>query len=398
MEGSEKEGTRLRNSFGGGAVGSPECLLFFFRLAFSMIFVSWLHAQATLPAQELLKQAVELHRAGKFDEAIQDYRRILEMYPQMEQVRSNLGAALSASGRYSEAIVEYNRALAEKPDSHVRLNLALAYYKTSQYPKAVETLLKVRKEQPSDVQPVLLLADCYLRLGQNKKVVELLTPFGQSGPNGLAVVYMLGTALIRDGQTAKGQVVIDQILKNGDSAEARFLMGTTKFMVNDLAGAAADLQKAVELNPDLPDVYSYYGLALLSTGDPAGARKAFEKELTLDPNNFEANLRMGVLLRQDEDNANALKYFEHALALRPGDIGVRYQMAATELAMGQVEAARRDLEGMLKESPNFTEAHVTLATAYYREKRKADGDRERAIVSKLNAQKQAAEPGAQTMK
>ena len=134
------------------------------------------------------------------------------------------------------------------------------------------------------------------------------------------------------------------------------------------------------------------------TNDPASARKAFEKELTLDPNSFEANLRMGVLLRQDEDNDNALKYFNRALLIRPGDIGVRYQIAATELSMGQVETARKDLEVMLKEAPNFTEAHVTLATAYYREKRKVDGDRERAIVSKLNAEKQAAEPGVQSAK
>jgi tetratricopeptide (TPR) repeat protein len=368
-----------------------------YRLAFALFCISLLAAQqATTSPQELLKQAVELHQAGKLDEAIQDYRRVLDAYPQMEEVRSNLGAALAASGRYSEAIVEYNRALLQKPDPRVRLNLALAYYKTSQYLKAIEALKKVRNEQPSELQPVILLADCYLRLGQNKEVIELLTPQEKAGPENLGVTYMLGTALIRDGQTARGQLVIDRILKNGDSAEARLLMGTTKFMVNDLAGAVADLKRAVELNPDLPDVYSYYGLALLSTGDPASARKAFEKELTLDPNNFEANLRMGVLLRQDEDNENALKYFQHSLVLRPGDIGVRYQIAATELAMGQVEPARRELETMLKESPDFTEAHVTLATAYYREKRKADGDRERAIVSKLNAQKQAAEPGAQT--
>jgi Tfp pilus assembly protein PilF len=209
---------------------------------------------------------------------------------------------------------------------------------------------------------------------------------------------MLGTALIRDGQTGRGQLVIDPILKNGDSAEARLLMGTTKLIANDLTGAVSDLRKAVELNPNLPEVYSYYGSALLSTGDPASARKAFEKELALDPNSFEANLRMGVLLRQDEDNDNALKYFNRALMVRPGDIGVRYQIAATELTMGQVEPARRDLETMLKEAPNFTEAHVTLATTYYREKRKTDGDRERAIVSKLNAQKQATEPGAQPVK
>jgi tetratricopeptide (TPR) repeat protein len=212
------------------------------------------------------------------------------------------------------------------------------------------------------------------------------------------MTYMLGTALIRDGQIGRGQLVIDPILKNGDSAEARLLMGTTKLIANDLSGAVLDLRKAVELNPNLPEVYSYYGSALLSTGDPASARKAFEKELALDPNSFEANLRMGVLLRQDEDNDNALKFFDRALLVRPGDIGVRYQIAATELTMGQVEAARKELETMLKEAPNFTEAHVTLATAYYREKRKADGDRERAIVSKLNAEKQATEPGSQPVK
>jgi hypothetical protein len=38
---------------------------------------------------------------------------------------------------------------------------------------------------------------------------------------------------------------------------------------------------------------------------------------------------------------------------------------------------------------------VTLATIYYRLKRKEDGDRERAIVQKLNAEQQAKEPGAQ---
>jgi Tfp pilus assembly protein PilF len=58
-----------------------------------------------------------------------------------------------------------------------------------------------------------------------------------------------------------------------------------------------------------------------------------------------------------------------------------------------VEAARSHLESLVEEAPNFTEAHVSLATAYYREKRKADGDRERAIVEKLNGEKQGNEKG-----
>jgi len=258
---------------------------------------------------------------------------------------------------------------------------------------AVAELKKVREEIPGDLRLVLLEADCDLRLGENKKVIDLLTPVQQTNGDDLAIVYMLGTALVRDGQTEKGQVLIDKILKNGDSAEARLLLGTTRLMVNDFAGALVDLQKAVELNPALPEVYAYYGTALLSTGDQAGAQEAFEHALRDDPNNFDATLRMGMLLRKDERNDEALKYIRHALEIRPGDAGVRYQIAALELSVGQVEAARIHLEALVVEAPNFTEAHVSLATAYYREKRKAEGDRERAIVEKLNAEKQANEKG-----
>jgi tetratricopeptide (TPR) repeat protein len=231
-------------------------------------------------------------------------------------------------------------------------------------------------------------------LGHDKEVIDLLSPLQVADPENRAFDYLLGTALVRDGQAAKGQVIIDRILRNGDSAEARLLMGMTKSMVKDYAGALAEFQKAIDLNPELPDLYSYYGLALLTTGDQAGARKAFEQELQRNPNNFDANLRMGVLLRQDQANDEALKFLRHALQVRPGDFGVRYQIACIELAKRELEPAQRDLEALVREAPEFTEAHVTLATVYFRQKKKVEGDRERAIVMKLTADRQALEPGA----
>jgi len=344
--------------------------------------------------QELVNQAVAAQQSGRLDDAVRIYRSLVEKYPRIPELRSNLGAALAGQGRYVDAISEYRRALELKPDPTVRLNLGLAYYKTEQLSLAVETLQKAREEAPENQQVLTVLADSYLRLGRNKDVIELLTPLQHAVPENPAFTYLLGTALARDGQAGKGQVVIDKILKKGDSAEARLLMGITKFMVKDFAAALADFQKAVELNPELPDLYAYYGLALLTTGDQAGARKAFERELRSNPNNFDANLRMGVLLRQDQENDQALKLLQHALLIRPGDPGVRYQIACVELAKQELEPARRDLEALVKESPDFTEAHVTLATVYFRQKKKAEADRERAIVERLNAERQAREPGA----
>jgi Tfp pilus assembly protein PilF len=73
---------------------------------------------------------------------------------------------------------------------------------------------------------------------------------------------------------------------------------------------------------------------------------------------------------------------------------VRYQLAVTALDQGKADDARRELESLVKESPQFTEAHVSLSIAYYRLKRPADGNREREIVQKLTAEAQAKEPGA----
>ena len=69
-------------------------------------------------------------------------------------------------------------------------------------------------------------------------------------------------------------------------------------------------------------------------------------------------------------------------------------MALIALDEGKLDESRQILEALVKESPQFTEAHVSLATVYYRLKRKEDGDRERAIVQRLNAEAQAREPGA----
>jgi Tfp pilus assembly protein PilF len=124
----------------------------------------------------------------------------------------------------------------------------------------------------------------------------------------------------------------------------------------------------------------------------AGAAIALKNELRQNPNDFEANLHLAVLLKQDQEYSAAKQHLDRALLVRPADVRVRYQLATIALAEGQVESARGTLESVVKESPHFLEAHVTLATVYYRLKRKADGDRERAIVEKLNKELQERQP------
>ena len=49
-------------------------------------------------------------------------------------------------------------------------------------------------------------------------------------------------------------------------------------------------------------------------------------------------------------------------------------------------------EAMLRETPSFAEARLSMAAAHNRLKRQADGDRERVIVQQLNREAPEKQP------
>ena len=351
-------------------------------------------SQTNQSPQELLKDAVTFHQQGKLEEAIRDYELFLDIYPDAPEVRSNLGAALAATGKYARAIEEYKLALMKKSDPKLQLNLALAYYKTDDFPDAIVELEKVRSVDQDNRQVQTLLADSYVHTGENKKAIELLWPVFASGSSGMAVDYVLGTALARDGQADLAQRVINPLMEGPESAEKHMLMGTARFAAHDYPGALEELRRAAEMNPSLPEVNSYYGQALFSNGRTEESRALFEKELAQNPNDFQSNVHVGLLLKQDQKYDEALKYLKRALASRPGDVAVRLQIALAKMAQGKDQVALDELEQIVSESPKFLEAHVSLSTLYYRLKRKEDGNREREIVQRLTAERQAAQPAA----
>ncbi|MBV9182500.1 MAG: tetratricopeptide repeat protein [Acidobacteria bacterium] len=351
----------------------------------------------SLSPQELAQDAIQKQRSGDLQGAVPEYQQFLKIHPEATAIHSNLGAALAGLGRFEEAVSEYKVALRQSPAlPGARLNLGLAYYKMGHIADAATQLERVHAEDPRNHQAVLLLGDCYLRMGRNKDVIRVLAPDEKKDPGDLAVAYMLGTAYIRDKQVEPGQVLVDRILRNGDSAEAHLMLGTAKMNIQDFAGARDEFAKAVALNPNLPDVHVLYAQALHLTGDSDQSEEEFKAELGKDPYNFEANLQLGASAREEQNLDGAERYFARALATRPGDPGVRYQLALIAIDRQKLDQARQMLETLVRESPQFTEAHVSLSLVYYRLKRPADGKRERDIVQKLTAEAQARQPGVKT--
>ena len=355
----------------------------------ALLLTGALHAQSAQSPQALVEEAQSLQQAGKLDEAIKDYRLFLAQYPDVFQIRSNLGAALAAGGRYEEAIVEYKRALRLQSLPQIRLNLALAYYKAVQLTEAASQLEPLHAAEPGNLQIALLLGDCYFRLGDFKKTAALLDPLESAHPDDQALTYLLGMSLIRGGQVHEGEVLVNKILRDGNSAVAHLMLGAARLEILDASGAVDELAQAVKLDPKLPMAHYLYGNALLTLGHREDAMDCFRQELAIDPNEFGSNLYLGVMLNQGESYKEAIPYLHRALQVRPGDPAVLYQLAIGQIGLGNLEPARKSLEALVKDSPEFLDAHVSLARLYYRLHMKQEGDHEREIVSKLTAEVQA---------
>jgi len=369
-------------------------LIWFFILA--TILVGQVSAQD--PAVERdFERATQLHQNGDLQGAVRGYLAILATHPARVDVRSNLGAAYSALGRYEEAIEQYKRALIIDGGNHaIRFNLALAYYKAAWFAEAATELERFVTALPSSPQTAnarLVLADCHVRLGEYKKVIQLLAPLAETDPENRTLAYLLGSALIGDGQLNNGQEIIDRLFRHEDSAEAHLLMGSILLLADDAQGALKEAQRALELNPKLPALQAWYGRVLMRLGDTERAKVAFKTELATNANDFDANLYLGVLLRQDKQMEEALAYLQRAAQLRPREQYARYHLAAVYASAGKPAQALPLLEGVLKEHADFVEARVLLASVYYRLNRKADGDREKAIIQKSNAEQRVKEPG-----
>jgi len=342
-------------------------------------------------SEDYLREANAAYQSGDMATAIARYREFLKEYPDAAEIRSNLGAALVRNGQFAEAITEYDLALRKLPNNpQVRMNLALAYYKLGRLPEAVADLEILHRLQPLELKPALLLADCLLAMNQPGKAAEVLAPMLEEYPDDHAVIYMLGMALLKDNRTQQAEAMLDRILHDGESAESAFLLGQSALVHNDLIAAAGHLARAIELNPKMPWVHSLYAQALKAAGQGELAAVQFNEELKVNPYDFTANTETALLLKQDGKLDEALGRVERALLVRPNDPGAVYQRASIHLAEGLTEPASRELEQLLHDYPNFSEAHAALATAYYRLKRREDGDRETAEARRVREDAQKA--------
>lgn len=347
-------------------------------------------------AEEHLRGGIDAQRQGDIKGAIEEYRKALELEPELVEARANLGAALSADGQYDAAIDEDTRALATAPDKvAVRMNLALAYYKKGDIPKAHTEFEGVHAARPRDVQAAVLLGDTDLKLDRMADAVALLEPMEAGHESNMDLEYVLAFALIQTGKAEDGIQRMERVAQATRSADSYVIAGDSLLRRGEFHKAAVDLDAALALNPALPGLHTMVGQAHDALGETDKSVAAFEAALKENPKDFTANLYLGATRLKQREFDSARPLLELAQELQPNSQFAQLQMAKLNSMTGKYEEAAAALEGIIKNDPKWLDPHVELAPIYYKLHRPEDGDRERKIVEEIQAAQQKAGPPKQ---
>ncbi len=281
---------------------------------------------------------ITLADKGQFDEAIENFRKGIQIDPNNFETHYNLGNALADQGRLDEAIESYRKALQIDPNSSGALiNLGFALATGGRFDEAIKNYYKALQINPNSFQALNNLGLALAAQDRLDEAIESYRKAIQVNPNYAAAMNNLGSTLAAEGQ-------LDEAIES--------------------------YRKALQLNPNFSEALNNLGAALAARGQFDEAIENYRKAIQVNPNRPETFLHLGMTLGQAGRTREAVAQYREALRLNPNLAGALNNLAWVLAASSDdgvrngpeaVRLAERACELTHYGDPSFID---TLAAAY----------------------------------
>lgn len=216
--------------------------------------------------------------------------------------------------------------------------------------------------EPDDIQAVLMLSQVYLATQQDKKALVLLERYQETLMDDPDSALLLGDLFIRQNKAFKAERLL-QNLEYRYPNEGKLQLFKIKLMA-----ARGKQEEALQILDDNLPRYSEnpgflftYSFMNLQAGRFDAALRGSDLLSTLFPNEAEVfNLKAGILIRQGK-LAEAKQNIELALAQSPTLFPAKFNLAATESRLGNLDKSNELVEELLTLSPQHTESLMLKA-------------------------------------
>jgi tetratricopeptide (TPR) repeat protein len=354
-------------------------------------------------AAPLLMEAGKLMQAGSFQEALQKYERILELYPGSARALEGKGQALIWLKRWKKAIDPLSRLIEMEPANvDGLLNRSRAYLELGDMARYVEDRRLAQKAAPGMMRANLELGRALSWVDRSEEALEYLNKAQElaRGPREQAVVMtsrayvykhtgdpntaealllksremgadgnriqctfmLIGVFLDKD-ENEKAALMLEEYKRldpefklsqtMGDEIKATHFrnLGSVSMSMGDYPTALKAYGKSLEMEPDNRDGLAERALVYLMTGDRQRARQDAEKWKQTSPpppkTQWDFN-RYAMISAITGDREKALCYINRAMALDPKNSSHLRSRGFIRLIFHDKEGFKKDYEAFMK--------------------------------------------------
>lgn len=164
--------------------------------------------------KQLAFKALDMDRQGDIDKAIDVFRYINTLNPNIYDSHLNMGTLLTKKGDIEGAISSFKKALELNPESHIaHYNIAKAYKDNKNYPDAVKHYIQALSINPLDPEPAYNLGNLYAELDRYDEAVVAYETALTIEPKHIKAVNNLGAVWHTLCQLDKAIDCYDRILE-----------------------------------------------------------------------------------------------------------------------------------------------------------------------------------------
>lgn len=306
------------------------------------------------------------NQLGHFADAVPVFREALKLAGDSEAIHYNLALSLLGLHKTDEAVREFRRVVDLNPkNGPANYNLGLLLAEEGSFKAACEYLQNARSTQPDDPAILIHLVDLYLKTGNDAGALELTregTKFDSTGK----LSIQLGEFLVEKGRCKEAVPVLEK---------ARSLLPDVPEVAGYLARAyvgARQPAKVIELLAPIRDkqasweVYYLRGLAFTALDQREEAGRAFLKALSVQPGEASIHYALGKLLLDSEDKQGrqaGIDEISKAIKLSPSKSEYYLTLASYFFDTHDIRATIELLKSALDLVPPSEQIYVTLGLA-----------------------------------
>jgi len=350
-------------------------------LAPTSALASQASSEVTPEVQELYAEATTAEQHGDNATAIEKYRAMIKLAPNLAPAYNNLGILYFNLHDYTHAAEVLKRGLQLKPDMPTAsAMLGVCYFQLGADEKAEPLLRAALRAKPTDDNVEMILVHILINLKKYEEAVVHLQDFLKRNPKDQQAWYMLGKSYLQLSEGALEK--IDEIDPN--SVVAHEIAGEIDESMHNYDLALVEYKKAVDTDPQLPGTHMHLANAYWLIGKWESAQTEFEAELKNDPNNCTAYWKIGnCMLEANDPSEDALSELNQAIERCPTLMQARVDRARALIRLGKHKDALPDLLMAEKDNPAEPTIHFLLASVYRAQGATSEAQQEMQTYSRL---------------